>query len=118
MREVADLAALGALPVHGGGRRRAAPRAPLLAPEEALLEVVRRLRGRARARRPRARARARRPRRLAVPDARVRRRVARLVRAAPLVLHGRRRERDYLVEAKCYPVLPLALLAFLAALAF
>lgn len=96
VREVTHAAALDArpshrrpLPVHGGRRRRAAPRAPALAPEEALLEVVRRLRRRARARRrarprprPRARARAalrRNPRRLAVSDARVRRRVARLV---------------------------------------
>lgn len=55
MREAAHGAALnprqrashrGPLPVHGRRRRGAAPRAPALAPEEALLEVVRRQRRR------------------------------------------------------------------------
>lgn len=106
---VGSAAALGpapshgrALPVHGG--RGAAPRAPALAPEEALLEVRR---GRRRRRRAR----------LAVPDAGVGRRVARLVRAPPLVLHGRGRERYDLVEPERDPVLPLALVHLLAGLA-
>lgn len=98
-----------ALPVHGG--RGAAPRAPALAPEEALLKVRGgRRTGRAR-RAPDRRAR------LAVADARVGRRVARLVGAAPLILHGRGRERYDLVETERYPVLPLALVHLLAALA-
>lgn len=55
MREAAHVTSLDArerashcrpFPVHGGGGRRSAPRAPALAPEEPLLEVVRRQRRR------------------------------------------------------------------------
>lgn len=140
MCETAHVAALDArpshrrpLPVHRGRRGRTAPRAPSFAAEEPFLEVVRRQRRRrARlraaprraARRGRGRAPARRlgrssraPRRLAVPDPRVRRRVARLVRPSTFVFHCGGSERNYLIEAKRDPVLPLALVDLLGSFA-
>lgn len=127
-----------ALPLDG--RRRAGPRAPAVRapPEEPLLEVMRQRRGRGRRRRrrrarlpaacgggprssgARSRRRAARrggrgrcSRRVAVPDAGVRRRVARLVRAPPLVLHRGGGERYDLVESVRDAVLPLGLVDLL-----
>lgn len=125
------------LPLHGGRRRRARrPRAPSLTAEETLFEVVRRRRGRRAADRRRL---GRRRRARGVSPARLSRRrgrdavcgaagrfavtyagvgwgVTRLVGPPPLVVHGGGSERYDLIEAKRYPILPLALLDLLAGL--